>query len=57
MDKWPPDISNLEESIGYKDIEKLLTRYMKTNNFKFEEIQYIYTMMNTFCYLNKPKDK
>ena len=55
MIKWPPEILNLENSVGYKELEKILTRYMKMNNFKYEEIEYIYFMINTFCYINKPK--
>ena len=54
--KWPPDMFNIENSFGFKEIEKPLKRYMQYNNFKLEEIQYIFCIMNTFCFLNKPKD-
>jgi hypothetical protein len=55
MVKWPPDPNHLEKSVGFQDMEKCVTRYMKMNNFKLEEIYYIYYMMNTFCYLNNPR--
>lgn len=53
MIKWPPDMQ-LEKSVHFELIDKNLKRYMQYNNFKFEEIQYIYTMLNTFYYLNRP---
>ncbi len=53
MVKWPPEMQ-LEKSIGFADIEKPLTRYMQYNNFKKEEIDYIFIMLNTFAYVNKP---
>ena len=55
--KWPPDISNLENSHGFIEFEKIFSRFCKCNNFKLEEIQYLLCMMNTFCFLNKPKEK
>jgi hypothetical protein len=55
MIKWPPDPDYLKNSTGFEQIEKLLTRYMKINNLKMEEINYIYYMLNTFIYLNKPE--
>ena len=54
--KWPPSMDSLTNSIDYQDIiEPKFIRYMKKNNFKYEEIQYILTMLNTFCFLNKPR--
>ena len=55
MMKWPHDMTNLENSVFFNEIEKPLIRYMKSNNFKHEEIRYIFYMINTFCYLNKPR--
>lgn len=55
---WPPDIFMLKSTKGFKDFEPIFTRYCKMNNFKLEEIQYLYSMINTFCFLNDPnKDK
>jgi hypothetical protein len=56
MNKWPPEM-NIEKSIGFEDLHKVLTRYMKMNNFKKEEIDYIYLMLNTFYFLNLPRLK
>lgn len=47
--------SELVQTIGFEDIEKILTRYMKLNNFRQEEIEYIYHMLNTFSNMNIPK--
>ena len=51
--KWPPDISNLENSHGIEEFRIQFDKFCKTNNFKTEEIWYLYAMLNTFCYLNK----
>lgn len=56
MIKWPPDNSNLENAIGYDEMQKIFIRFCKMNNFKYEEITYLLTMMNVFCFLNKPKE-
>ena len=55
MVKWPPDISNLEKSVGYDQFEDKFRKVCMTNNFKMEEIHYLLCMMNTFCFLNKPR--
>lgn len=52
--KWPPDISNLKESNGFQDFEKSFLYFCRSNNFKHEEMQYLFSMLNTFCFLNKP---
>lgn len=54
--KWPPSMDNLKNSVDFQDvIDAKFIRYMKKNNFKHEEIEYILSMLNTFCYINKPK--
>lgn len=55
MIKWPPEQNYIKDSICFEQIEKPLIRYMKMNNFKQEEINYILYMMNSFVFLNKPE--
>lgn len=48
------DISN---SIGWKEFNPHLERFMKINNFKDEEIKVAYHMLNSFYMLGYPIEK
>ncbi len=56
MIKWPPD-NVIFEMNHFDEAKKSLTRFMRMNNFKIEEMIYIFTMLNSFYVLNSAKYK
>lgn len=51
---WPPDLTHLQNAQGYDNFKKELEHFCLSNNFKSEDITYLYLVLNTFCLLNKP---
>lgn len=53
MKPWPPEMEDIKKEYGFDEFEKVFTKFCKCRNFKYEEIQYLYTMINVFYTLNK----